>query len=351
MRTESTFAAERERIRLSLADVEAFDPPRGSGSEKIARCPICQAQERSLRLNSANGLFNCKRASCGISGKLSDFWEHSPRRSKKERARMALKAAFYSSPYPNSPGHEIAPQSAFKREVPTEQTWREYLALSQLAGGTEAEGYLAGRGIPPEIAADSGARILRLPSGTTSRAYVAFPFCDRHGEPVALQARAIDGKPDPHRAYGTKRNGIFSTRADALDAEAVIICEAPIDALSLAACGFDAVALGGTTAPDWMAHALAFKRVILALDNDANNAGNRAAEALAPAMQSFGARTARLAPLRARGDVKSDWNALLQAKGSRALRAWIQARLRHIAHFERMPEVLSTRPRAGEINT
>jgi DNA primase len=165
------------------------------------------------------------------------------------------------------------------------------------------------------------------------RDFVVFPFCNGVGAPVAFQARALDNEPDGHRAYGRKSAGVFSTCADALKAETAIVCEAPIDALSLAMCGFPSVALGGTSAPDWMFSALAFKRVLLAFDNDANGAGDRAADKLVPALKSFGAKTARLAPQRVSDALKSDWNMMLLEQGAPVLHAWLVARLEHEEYF------------------
>ncbi len=165
------------------------------------------------------------------------------------------------------------------------------------------------------------------------RDFVVFPFCDLTGAPVAFQARAIDSEADGHRAYGTKSAGIFSTCAYALKSSSVILCEAPIDALSLAVCGFEAVALGGTSAPAWIVKALAFRRVYLAFDNDKNGAGDVAAAKLAPDLQSFGATVLRLAPLREPTADKSDWNMMLLQHGAPALHAWITARR---AHTERL---------------
>ena len=94
----------------------------------------------------------------------------------------------------------------------------------------------------------------------------------------------------------------------ALDAEQVVICEAPIDALSLAACGVPAVALCGTSRPDWLAAACAFLRVALAFDAD--GAGDKAAADLAPSLRSFGATVERWRP-----DGVRDWKELLVRRG------------------------------------
>jgi hypothetical protein len=319
-------AASTPNVRgaLSLADLEAFDTPQGRDPEKCCRCPICQSSERAFHFNTATGVYNCKRASCGATGKLSDFWQERP----KHRS-----AAFSLAPKDCSPNATRAPQNATAKAKPTNATaatWQEHFNSARPIRSTpDIENYLTRRGVPGAIAESADVRALIL----FGRAFAVFPFCDLTGAPVAFQARAIDRQPNGHRAYGTKSAGIFSTNADALKSETVIICEAPIDALSLSACGFEAIALGGTAAPKWIAPALAFKRVYLAFDNDANGAGNKAARDFAPDLQSFGATVSRLAPPREDAADKSDWNMMLLQQGASALRAWLTARLAHLEYF------------------
>jgi hypothetical protein len=98
------------------------------------------------------------------------------------------------------------------------------------------------------------------------------------------------------------------------EVECVAIVEAPIDALSLAAVGIPALATQGTSCPDWLPLALAFKTVLLAHDNDeldvyGQRAGDLAAAGLVPALRSYGAEPERWRP-RAK-----DWNQDLQDLG------------------------------------
>jgi hypothetical protein len=335
---------------LSFSDVESFDPRAASGgSERISRCPICQSSERAFHFNMETGAFNCKRASCGATGKLSDFWQERPNANRRDRARNVLSAAFAIQPA----NHARRQQSADATRAPasiaipgdagqpaTAATWQAHWNGARPLGstptsaatpqtGTPAALYLARRGIPETIATAADVRALSL----NGREFAAFPFHDAGGAAVAFQARAIDGAPRGHRAQGSKRDGIFATARDALSADRVIVCEAPIDALSLAACGFAAIALGGCNAPAWLPPALAFKRVLLAFDNDANGAGDHAAALLLPALRSFGARPLRLAPHRAKDADKSDWNGMLIEHGARPLRAWLPAHLAHLEYF------------------
>jgi hypothetical protein len=310
---------------LSLADLEAFDlHPQGRGPEKVFKCPICQSSERALHVNTATGVYNCKRASCGATGKLTDFWTERPKLKGHEYSRVALRRAFaLEEPKPRS-------------EPATGATWREYFERAVPVAGTPGEEYLAARGIAAPVASAAGVRFL---STLYNRPAVLFPF-EQNGAPVAFQARFAgsffdsEGKPDNHRALGTKSGGAFLTAPDALQREAIVLCEAPIDALSLAACDLPAVALGGTAAPDWIVKACAFRRVLLAFDSDQNNAGEEAAQKLALLLQSRGASVARLAPLREEYSDKSDWNMMLLQHGAAPLRAWLVARMAHIEYFD-----------------
>jgi DNA primase len=304
---------------LSLADLEAFDlHPQGRDPEKVFKCPICQSDERAFHVNTQTGVYNCKRASCGATGKLTDFWTERPKLKGREYSRLTLRRAF------------ALEESKPKSEAATAATWREYFDKAAPVAGTPGEEYLASRGIPERIASAAGVRFL---STLYDRPAVLFPF-EQSGAPVAFQARYIDGKSDGHRAQGPKSEGAFLTAPDALRSAAIVLCEAPIDALSMAACGVPAVALGGTSAPDWIAKACAFRRVLLAFDNDLNGAGDMAAQKLAPLLQSRGARVARLAPLREATADKSDWNTMLLQHGAAPLRAWLMARLAHIEYFQ-----------------
>jgi hypothetical protein len=304
---------------LSLADLEAYDErPKGNGRERRFLCPECgdtkprNDEHRSLCVNMETGLWNCKR--CSASGKLKDFWNDSPKQAPRMRTQAALRRAFAL----DEPRLATLPETA--------STWQEHAFGAQPIDSTPGAEYLERRGFIgstlPQIA-----RGVRFHHNFMGRPAVLFPFLDRAGQTVALSARYIDGQENGHRVLGPKKSGAFHTTSDVWKSSAVVLTEAPIDALSLQACGVPAVALGGTSGPDWLPAACAFRYVLLALDND--GAGDIASTQLASLLQSFGATTARLRPERAK-----DWNAMLQQHGCNSLGVWLHARLSHIAHFE-----------------
>lgn len=114
--------------------------------------------------------------------------------------------------------------------------------------------------------------------------------------------------------------GLFATPG-ALDTSlsALIVTEAPIDALSLTTARYPALALCGTDEPAWFHRACAFRRVLLSLDAD--DAGGRAAARLTSLFQNFGARCDRLRPEGGKG-----WNEVLQT-GRETLGDWLALRV------------------------
>jgi hypothetical protein len=312
---------------LSLADIESYDPHGGRGPDhgKRYRCPICGDGERSLSVNINNGLYNCKRGSCGVTGKLSEFWDNGPKPTRAARVQSVLQRAFGAA---SDEASTPAPLTA----VPASDDWKLYACGAKPLEDSPAADYLASRGITcgllPVVA-----RGCLYHSAFLGRPAVLFPMRDRRGEAVAIQARMIDGKPKPHRAVGPKSAGVFFTRPEIWQAPAIVVVEAPVDALSLMACGVPAVALGGTDAPEWLPGACGFRCAVVATDADENRAGDHGAEKLAPALASFGAKVARLRPEIAPGEHKGDWNAMLQRHGIDGLSAWLHARLAHLAVY------------------
>ena len=314
---------------LDRARLETFDPQGGRGAAQNRRylCPLCgegkpkDAAHRSLLLETGSGLWNCKR--CGESGKLRDFWQ--PRGagtervslSARERARMEAARLIELAPQRESASddrnHDAATAPASATAKATD--WRRHLrGLAPLAG-TLGASYLESRGIDLETATLAG---VRFSAGWFGRRAVVFPIRNRAGALIAAQGRECGGAAK--LTTGPKSRGVFLAPALAsgktfgpLESRGpgVIVCEAPIDALSLAACGFPALALCGvngdkTTGPPWFHLACGLRRVFLAFDCD--DAGEAAAVALASRLGEYGAQCERLSPPKGK-----DWNdALLQ---------------------------------------
>lgn len=301
---------------LNLADLELFDPHAqgGSGAGKGERrflCPLCgldkprDAAHRSLCVNTQNGLWNCKR--CNEKGLLGEFRKcalGSTQTTHRERAQSALKSAFSIEIEESIVSPKKAPQMPFKRESEAVALpWREIYDKALPLSGTAGANYLARRGIELPVAERAQVLFSRSWHG---RPALVFPFRDRQGETVAVAGRCFASGGLDKPAAGPKKQGAFfapTLRFDPLDEAlpAILLCEAPLDALSLAAAGFPALALGGTTPPAWLERVCAFRRVALAFDAD--SAGDTAASRIAASLANFGSKCSRLRPVDAK-----DWN-------------------------------------------
>lgn len=334
----------QSRPVLTVADLAAFDPaaPPGGAKRRFC-CPLpdapcagkpVDAAHRSLEVQTGSGLWRCYR--CGAFGRLREFW---PRR---QSGRAAARRAFGLSTPPvlapagggqapirggrssgggsaeaggadaGAGGASGSAPAAAPAPVDPRAAYAVALPIAAMAA---ARSYLAARGIPEAVAAAAG---VRAATHWFGRPALLFPLRDRAGELVAVSGRYLDGRADPKaRTGGTKGLALFATPG-ALACDPIVITEAPLDALSLAACGAPAVALCGTSWPEWLPGHCAFRRVALA--TDADPAGDTAAAHLAVPLWSFGARAERWRP-----DGGKDWNELLQSRGAAPLRAVLRA--------------------------
>lgn len=295
---------------LTLADLEAFDPHAPEhGVRRRFLCPVpaCvdkprDRSHRSLSLEVATGLWKCWR--CGASGQLREHWQPQPAgaRAVARRAFTVVPAA--ASPAPRPTGARMGAPAA------SDADWRAQLEMALPVTNGPGSGYLHRRGIPSSLAAAAG---VRYSSAWYGRPAVLFPLHDQAGQLMAVNGRHTDsGSPKAHTG-GDRRLGVFATPG-ALRSDLLVITEAPLDALSLAMCGLPAIALCGTSWPEWLPAAAAFRQVLVALDADA--AGDKAAGALRAALLAFGARVERLRP----ADAAKDWNGVLQDYGTPLLR-------------------------------
>lgn len=285
---------------LSLADLEAFDArPSGGGRERRFCCPLdaCRDKPRdrahqSLSANTDTGDWMCFR--CGGVGRLIERWRPA-RELHRERALRPFRL-----PPERERGHaESAPQLA--------PLWA---ATAELAGSPGAT-YLAGRGLPPEVAAAGG---VRFSLDWVGRPAVVFPLHDPAGGLVAANARYLAAPTGAGagktRTIGDRVLGAFASPG-AWDADPLVLVEGPCDALALHAAGVPAVALVGTRPPVWLTRRTFGRRVAVALDADAE--GDRAAGELRTTLESLGAlhvtrwRVPNVGGAKDVGDVAAIW--------------------------------------------
>lgn len=347
---------------LSLRQLEEFDPhAKGSGSERRFLCPLCgegkpkDAAHRSLGANTQSGFWLCHR--CGEKGKLAEWRseEAAKPESPKVRARRGLRQSFslnapeHSAPSLHPPSAHIstsdsppdrsehpspvsfasprpvtAGEPVTQNPVAPSPVWRQALRDLLPLPGSPAARYLLTRGISEEVAAAAGARFSPSWFG---RPAVVFPIRDAQGALVAAQGRYLQdgsGSGPKARTAGDKKAGLFITAGlwDAVGRGApIVVCEAPIDALSLALCGYPALALCGKDGwPSWLVLKCSFHKVALAFDAD--EAGDAGAEKLHNALFSLGAR-----PFRMRPEGAKDWNQLLIEQGREHLEEFLALRL------------------------
>ena len=281
-----------ERPALSLAELDAYDPrPAGAGAERRYCCPLpaCHGKpvdrvHQSLCVNVETGAWICNR--CHATGKATERWD-ATRRPLREVRREAALRSIRVQPDPQPGTAASAPL------LPA------LLARCSPLGGTEGQRYLFSRGIGLGLALRSGVTFCPAVYG---RPGVVFPLRDQAGEIVAVNVRHTDGRTDPKtHSVGDRRLGVFSTPGALAPGAPLVVVEGPMDALSLATCDLPAVALVCTRAPRWLKTAAAFRRVLVALDADAE--GDDKAEILAAELAPFARSVERLRP-----PVGKDWN-------------------------------------------
>lgn len=310
---------------FSLCDLETFDPQSStrSGRERRFLCPLCgdgkprDTAHRSLCASLESGAWNCKR--CKATGKLTNFWRDGSKSNARAMSRLRRRPEI------------VLPPSLAEPQGIIPGAWRDQLHDNRVLDCNSdgaAESYLRSRGIDLETAKTSG--VMSAPK-FYGRAAVVFPIYDRDGQQIGASGRYFHANATPKtRIAGTKKSGYFSAlwidsngrqwTAKDKDAPAIIVTEAPIDALSIAMAGFPALALCGTTAPEWFHLDCGLRRVFWALDADP--AGDAAAETLTARMTLYGARCGRLRPEGAK-----DWNEFLCAFGRNALADLLAARV------------------------
>jgi Toprim-like len=184
--------------------------------------------------------------------------------------------------------------------------WLAELSSAMPIEHTLGADYLMSRGVSPERA---GASDVLFGTKFFGRPAVLFPLQDLHGHRVGVHGRYLDTRHPRMRSAGNRRDGVFIT-ADPGGASAVAISEAPIDALSVhQLAGIQAIALCGTSWPNWLVTAVASRHVFIAFDADPP--GDTAAVNLGKALGNSGVEYSRLRPV----GVK-DWNEALQAKST-----------------------------------
>lgn len=288
---------------LTLAELELYDPRSRTGrSQRRFLCPFCGADKprdaahRSLSLNMQTGRWICHR--CGERGLLNDF-------SAITQSR-AMQLATIIGLYRNA---SRFPEGSFDWK----KAWEKSANLSDSPGAA----YIQQRGIPVALARVAGAR---YSPRWYQRPAVLFPICDQDENLVAISGRFISERNAlKTMTGGTKSFGVFSTPG-ALKSKVIAVVEGPMDGLSLAFCDLPAVAMMGTSWPDWLLEVIASKQVLIA--TDADTAGDEVAGRLVEALSADTPRPSRLRP-----PIGKDWNDVLRQFGRKPMQDFIRKRI------------------------
>jgi DNA primase len=330
---------------LTMAELESFDsrsPVRGN--QRRFLCPECGSNKpkdsahRSLVVNTNNGVFICHR--CQTKGKLREFWEESPKFTRRKRTGLKLMSQF-------SIESDLLIQKKEEKEISKkkpENLQDKMDFYRREFSHSPAEMYLDGRGILAQTAQtaqsgyaekwehwEKGSKKWNL-KGIDRR--VVFPVVDENGILVAVHTRAIDEDclNSSKITKGDKSKGVFQTTPEVFSSKIVAIAEAPIDALVLQMCGIPSIALIGTSAPDWIYSGLSFKSVLIA--TDADSAGDKIAFKLEEELLDHGANVFRLRPKRAK-----DWAEVLENTGIKELDKFLKVFHKDISDKERLFEI------------
>lgn len=312
---------------LSLAEVQNCNShaPKGTGAWKqYQNCPVCGGAAKGRRgrfnVNERTGRYRCHYAGCEVKGKLREFWENPP-------------TEWDAATYPKISRAEIeakrqaqAEQAQAEQAAKIEAARNLYESAKPLAQAPAARDYVQQRTGAADVAERCGVRFTDY-AGTEhegkNRRAVVVALHDADGRTVATNDRQInDAWALKTFTTGAKDQGVFMTPG-ALDAARVMIVESPLDAIAVHACGFDAIALCGTSWPVWLLDVLEGKHVLLGQDNDQpDKRGQRAGDAAATRLANE--LVGRAFVQRARPSLK-DWAEIAETRGLDALRAELAA--------------------------
>lgn len=202
---------------------------REKGQElQLARCPYCGKREGYFAISLSTGAFNCKRASCGAKGNMLTL-------RKDFNFDLGRDVTDYERP---------------------RETWRRFKTPeAPVEPKPEALAYLAGRGIPEEVA-----RRYEITVKRNDPKVLVFPFYGADGSLEYVKYRKTDFDPqrDQNKEWceANARAILFGMKQCDPEKGPLVLTEGQIDSLSVAAAGIaNAVSVpNGKNGMTWIPH-------------------------------------------------------------------------------------------------
>ena len=202
---------------------------------------------------------------------------------------------------PCLPGTDLGPAALLARALPL--------------FGTRGQTYVEHRGVPVGVADNAG---VRFDPDFAGRPAVLAPLRDQEMRLTSVHGRYLSTVRGQNKMLTVgPGNGVISV-LDGERAEPIILVEGLFDALSLATCGWPALALIGRCVT-WLPDLCIGRVVWLAFD------ASQGAEAEATRYQAYlsGARLRRVPP----PQPYKDWNTALRKRGVAAVQYWLRHQL------------------------
>jgi hypothetical protein len=187
------------------------------------------------------------------------------------------------------------------------------LALAVRLLGTPGEAYVERRGVPCAVAEAAGVRYQHDFAG---RPAVLVPVRDRSGALTAVHGRYLYNGRGENKMLTIGRKGGAISVLDGAARGPLVVVEGLFDSLSVAVCGYPAVATIGREVP-WLPEAATGREVFVAFD------ATRPGEAEAAHLLARVPGALRLPPPPRR----KDWNTALAKLGAAGVTHWLRASL------------------------
>lgn len=315
--------------QFSQADFLARDPEGGRGNRWLCPTPECAAhtdprRHRSVEIVPDSGLWVCHR--CHAKGQLREMWKpmedkpFEPRRVRDARARAEAERRLASAPISAPrPAHSMPISEVIHRTGDMQTIEESPFAMRFLicrGFGVDDFPYLHQMGVR------FSTNYARREATETKNAWggaaaIVFPIRDENDKLVATQGRFIESREGLPKTISLGPIALGAFRAWGENEPPIAIVEAPLDALALGVAGVQAFALCGCRPlPTWLLDLSFTHRFWLAFDAD--EAGDRQAEATRAELRGVGACPTRLRP-----DGAKDWADLLRLVGAERLRGWL----------------------------